>query len=137
MKNPEFTSSFLVREAHLDTFGHVNNATYFQLFEQARWDIITANGFGIAEIQKCKQGPILLDAQIKFLKELRLRETITIRTRAHPFEGKVSKIVQEMIRPDGSVACEASFTVGFFDLAARRLIPPSSDWLRALGLESP
>ena len=136
MKIAEFSSTFLVRESHLDTFGHVNNATYFQLFEQARWDIISANRFGIDDIQKNKQGPILLDAQIKFLKELRLRETITIRTRAFPFEGKVSKIVQEMIRPDGNVACEASFTVGFFDLAARRLIPPTDAWLRALGLES-
>ncbi len=134
MENSEFTSQFLVREGHLDTFGHVNNATYLQLFEQARWDIVTANGYGLAEVQSRKQGPVILDIQVKFLRELHLRETITIRTRLRPFEGKISKIEQEMLRPDGSVACEAVFTVGFFDLVSRKLIPPSQAWLQALGL---
>ncbi len=134
MTQPEFFSEILIRESHLDTFGHVNNATYFQLFEEARWDLITANGYGLAEIAKRKQGPVILDAQIKFLKELRLREKIKIRTIMLPYAGKVSRIEQFMLKSDGSVACEASFTVGFFDLTARRLIPPTMEWLNALGL---
>lgn len=136
MTPPEYNYSLLIREGHLDTFGHVNNAAYFQLFEEARWDLITANGYGLAEVVKRKQGPVLLDAQIKFLKELRLRERITIRTRSLPFEGKIGRIEQAMLKDDGSVACEASFTVGFFDLAARKLIPPTPEWLRAVGLGS-
>lgn len=135
MKKNEFQSQFLIRENHLDTFGHVNNATYLQLFEQARWDIVTANGYGLAEVQARKQGPVILDVQVKFLRELHLRETITIRTRLHPFEGKIAKIEQAMIRDDGSVACEAMFSAGFFDLVARKLIPPSEAWLKAIGLD--
>ena len=44
MKFKIFTYEMLIKEKHLDTFGHVNNATYFELLEEARWDFITNNG---------------------------------------------------------------------------------------------
>lgn len=131
----EFSYEVTIREAHLDTFGHVNNAVYFQLFEEARWEAITARGYGLKEVQKNKQGPVLLDAQIKFLQEIKLREKITIRTRCQPFRGKTSKIDQEMVRADGAVACEVSYTYAFFDLAQRKIIPPSPEWIHAAGIE--
>ncbi len=123
-----------ILEHHLDTFGHVNNATYFQLFEQARWEVITARGFGLKEVRTTQQGPIVLDAQIRFLHELRLREQITIVTECAPFTGKTAKIVQKMLRSDGEVACDVSYTIAFFDLRARKIIPPSAAWLLATGL---
>lgn len=131
----EFSYEVLIRESHLDTFGHVNNATYFQLFEEARWDAITARGYGLREVQAKKQGPVVLEAQIKFLHELKLREKIKVLTRCLPFEGKVAKIEQRMVKADGTVACEVTFVFAFFDLAARRIIPPSAEWLHATGVD--
>jgi thioesterase III len=32
-----FEQAILIREEHLDTFGHVNNARYLEIFGQARW----------------------------------------------------------------------------------------------------
>ena len=40
-----FEKSIVISEAHLDSFGHLNNARYLELFEQARWDLITEGGF--------------------------------------------------------------------------------------------
>ena len=37
----------VIREQHLDTFGHVNNAKYLEILEEARWDLITGNGYGL------------------------------------------------------------------------------------------
>ena len=34
--------ALVIREQHLDTFGHVNNAKYLEILEEARWDLITA-----------------------------------------------------------------------------------------------
>jgi acyl-CoA thioester hydrolase len=130
----EFTHDVLIRESHLDTFGHVNNATYLQLFEEARWEAVTSRGYGLREVQAKKQGPIVLDAQIKFLHELKLREKIVIHTRCASVEGKVSKFEQKMLKHDGTVACEVLFTFAFFDLAARRIIPPTPEWLHAIGV---
>ena len=32
-----FSYKVKIRESHLDTLGHVNNAVYLVLFEEARW----------------------------------------------------------------------------------------------------
>ena len=52
MVNRVFEQSIVIREEHLDTFGHVNNARYLEIFEQARWDFITDNGFGLDYIEQ-------------------------------------------------------------------------------------
>lgn len=124
----------MIREYHLDTFGHVNNATYLQIYEEARWEIITLNGFGFKEIHKAKQGPVILECQIKFLKELKLREKIKVTVEVINYQGKVGQLKQQMIKSDGEVASEAIFTFGFFDMIHRKLIDPTDPWKKALGL---
>jgi acyl-CoA thioester hydrolase len=123
----------LIREHHLDTFGHVNNATYMALFEEARWDLITQNGYGLAEVQRTQKGPVILEATLRFQRELKNRCSVRIRTELVSYEGKIGKLRQLMIDEDDRVACEASFTFGLFDLAARKLISPTPEWLSAIG----
>lgn len=55
----------VIRESHLDTFGHVNNATYLTLFEEARWDIVRSRGFGLDDIKRTGLGPTLLEVNVK------------------------------------------------------------------------
>ncbi len=50
MAYQEHEYQLLIHEGHLDSFGHVNNATYLNLFEEARWDWITARGYGLKEM---------------------------------------------------------------------------------------
>lgn len=121
-----------IKEQHLDTFGHVNNAVYLQLFEEARWEHITARGYGLKEVLKYKKGPVILEVNLKFLKELKLRETIEITFELIGTPGKITKISQKMIKPNGDVASELLVTIGFFDLNERKLIPLSEDWLKVL-----
>lgn len=122
----------LIRESHLDSFGHVNNATYLTLFEEARWDIVAEKGFGLYDIMKNKKGPVILEVNLKYLKEILLREIITITTEVVEYKSKIGKLKQLMIKPDGSVAAEAIFTVGLFDLKERKLIDPTPEWLNAI-----
>jgi thioesterase III len=127
--------NLLIRESHLDTFGHVNNATYLQIFEESRWDWITAGGFGLAEIRERGQGPTILEIKMRFLRELTNREQVIVRTELGEVSGKIFEIKQAILKADGTVACEASFRCGLFDLAARRLVVPTPEWLSALGVE--
>lgn len=124
----------LIRESHLDSYGHVNNATYLTLFEEARWDIITARGYGYEKVHQTGQGPVILEINIKFLKELKLRETVTITLEVNSYEGKIATLSQKMIKANGDVACELKMTMGFFDLKARKLILPTPEWKHAVGL---
>jgi Predicted thioesterase len=123
-----------IKEHHVDSLGHMNNATYLALFEEARWEQITARGFGFHEVQKLQQGPVILEVNLKFLKEMHLREQITITTELLGYKGKIGQLKQQMVRDDGSIGAEAVFTFGLFDLKARKLIEPTPEWKQAVGI---
>jgi acyl-CoA thioester hydrolase len=125
----------LIIERHLDTFGHVNNATYLDLFEAARWDWITGNGFGLDRIRELQQGPTVLEIVLRFKREIKNRQRITIRTWVESYEGKVGTVLQEMRDEQGELCCEGRFLCGLFDLQARRLLAPTPEWRTAVGLE--
>lgn len=124
----------VIREQHLDTFGHVNNAKYLELFEEARWDLVTRNGYGLDEVMRRRIGPAILEVTMKFQRELRNRQAITIRSWTDAYAGKVARFTQQMVDQQGQVCCEALFVYGLFDLTARKLIPPTSEWLQAIAI---
>lgn len=123
-----------ILEKHLDTFGHVNNATYFTLFEEARWDLITGRNFGLTVIQKSGLGPVILEAHIKYLSELKNRDLITIETELVEYPGKIGKLKQVIKKSDSQIAAEVIFTFGLFDTKARKLVVPTPEWKFAVGL---
>lgn len=134
--NKIFEYDVLIQEFHLDSFGHVNNAVYVELYEEARWDFITKNGFGLDYIQKHQIGPVILDLQVRFKRELKNREQIKITSKTRELVSpKIMILEQTMLKSDGKVASEAVFTVGFFDMKERKLINASPEWLKAIGLK--
>jgi len=135
LQNTEFEYDVLIKECHLDSFGHVNNAVYVQLYEEARWDFITRGGFGLEYIQKHQVGPVILDLSVRFRREIKNRELIKIKSRTVELKStKIMVLEQFMVKADGKTASEATFTVGFFDMKARKLIDANPDWLSACGV---
>lgn len=124
-----------ILERHLDTFGHVNNATYLEIFEEARWDWITRAGFGMTEIHRLRQSPVVLECRVKFLRELRQRQPVVVVTEAIDYVGKIGRLRQCVRLADTDrVACDAEFVVGLFDLERRKLIDPTPQWLEVVGM---
>jgi YbgC/YbaW family acyl-CoA thioester hydrolase len=135
MSNSIGTYKLLIREHHLDTYGHVNNATYLSMLEEARWEVVTQRGYGFKKVHESGQGPVILEVNLKFLKELRLREEITITVELVEYNSKIGKLKQQMIKADGTVASEAIFVFGLFDLKARKMIEPTAEWKIAVGMQ--
>lgn len=131
-----FRYPVLIREHHLDTFGHVNNAVYFELLEEARWEFIAQRGYGLADVQKYGMGPTVLEWSMKFRKEIRLRQQITIESQMLSYDGKIGKLRQDMLNEQGEVCCQAVMTFGLFDTKQRKLVTPTPEWLYAIGMES-
>ncbi len=125
----------MVKESHLDTFGHMNNAKYLEILEEARWELITQSGFGLKDIMAKKIGPVILEVNLKFRKELKLREKIKIITCCKKHDGKIGYIDQKIINSRGEEAAIAVFTYALFDLNSRRIIDPTPEWLSAIGLK--
>lgn len=125
----------LIRESHLDSFGHVNNAVYLELLEQARWEMITAGGLGLAEVQARRQGPVVLEVTLRLRRELRLRDRIRIETHVEDTKRIVFHIRQEIFNAQGVRCTEADFKFGIFHLDERRLLRPDDVWRKALQME--
>ena len=127
-----------IKEHHLDTFGHVNNAEYLVLFEEARWETITSRGHGLKYVHETQIGTVVLECTVRFRRELHLREKIVIRTQVKSISSsRTLTLQQQIIKENGKLGSEAIFTMGCFDLRTRKLIPPTSEWLAAItGLKS-
>lgn len=137
MGAPSHEFKTLIRESHLDTFGHVNNAKYLELFEQARWDIISAGGYGLDKVLATQEGPVVLAVNVRFRRELHLREAITIQSQFIEMGKKVGLLRQTLLNEAGEESAVADFTMGFFDLKKRKLIAPTQAWLDAVGWTGP
>lgn len=123
-----------VLEAHLDSFGHMNNATYLQILEEARWDLIHGRGYGYHEIQETGIGPTILEVTLQFRREILLREEIVIETEMVGYEKRIGTIHQEIKSvATGELKAIADFKIGLFDTNTRRLISPTEKWLAAIG----
>lgn len=129
-----FRYPVLIREHHLDTFGHVNNAVYLELLEEARWELTAQKGFGLDDIRKNGLGPTVLEWSLKFRKEIRLRECITIESQMLSYDRKIGMLRQDMLNEAGDVCCQGIMTFGLFDTHQRKLVLPTPEWLYAIGM---
>lgn len=132
-----FTHSYTltILEGHLDTFGHVNHAIYLELLEEARWDLITNNGYGLKDIQKTGQGPVILEAKIEYKRELLLRQKIRIQTELLSYNKKIAVLQQCMYNEADLLCARAEIKFGLFDTKRRKIISPTPIWLKAIGID--
>lgn len=123
-----------IKEMHLDSFAHVNNAMYLVLLEEARWDLLNQNGYTLDKIMASQIGPTILEIKIRFLRELKLHEEIVIETQVISYEKKICIVVQRILRGE-EICATAELTMSLFDLQMRKLISPTEEWMRALGIQ--
>lgn len=132
-----FDYQLTILEQHLDFMGHVNNVMYLTLFEEARWSFVTERGFGLEEIQRRRMGPVVLSVELQYLKELRLRQSLLIESKLIEHERVVGIMQQRMISLDRQILyAQATFKFGLMDLEKRRLVPPTPEWIYAIGAQS-
>jgi YbgC/YbaW family acyl-CoA thioester hydrolase len=125
---------FTVNEDLLDGYGHVNNAKYLSLYEDARWDILRQSGLGPEVVHTEKIGPIILEVNIRFSRELLPGQLITIETISTRKNDLVFYFNQVMLTESGEMASKALFTAALFDLEKRKMVKPDEQWLKAFGI---
>src|SRR6185295_11756185 len=135
MANRVFEQSIVIHEQHLDTFGHVNNARYLEIFEQARWDLITDNGFGLDYVKSSGTGPVILEIHLRFLREINNRQHLLVRSFLDSYEGKIGHMTQQLIDDSAQICCEGKFVFAQWDTRTRKIIAPTPEWRVAVGFE--
>ena len=89
-------SKIHIRFSDIDTFGHVNNATYLTYFEEARvkfFDEVVEWGYDWS-----KEGVILARAKIDFVQPVHFRDDITIYTACHRIGTKSFDLIYQMVK---------------------------------------
>ncbi|MBF6209786.1 acyl-CoA thioesterase [Nocardia puris] len=126
------TVPIVVRGYELDTLGHVNQAVYHQYAEHARWELLREAGLAGDKLIAAGIAPVVLETTIKYLRELRGGDEITVTTDSEWTSGKIFRFRQRIVKLDGTVSAELVVTGGVMDLTARKLIADPAERLRAL-----
>ena len=129
-----FEYNTVVPESLGDFYGHLNHAGYLVLFEEARWAFVRHFGWGEDEVKRRGQGPVVLEAKVRYQREVKQGEKILVTTQAHDYQSRLGYISQVMYAENHEAACTGEFTFGLFDLNKRKLVKPAEDWYRAVGL---
>ena len=126
-----FTYVMPIRWGDMDAMGHVNNTVYFQYLEQARIEWFRSIGRNGKD--ENGQGPVIINAHMTFLKQLRFPGDIELRVYAGQV-GRTSFETRIEIRrtdlPD-VIWAEGGAKVVWSDYAAEKSVPVP-DAIRAL-----
>jgi len=128
----EYCFQVTIKKSQCDLLGHVNNAAYLKIYEKARWDMLAANGYGVDTVEKLGKGPVILEAKVKYIKEIFAGEKILVKTQIPAPIKKITRIKQAIYR--GAELCSTvEIKWAYFDLKKRKIMIPTKAWLKGLG----
>jgi acyl-CoA thioester hydrolase len=120
-----------VRGYELDVNGHLNWANYLHYAEHARWECLRAAGLTYEVVAGSGLGPVNLEANVRFLHELRDGDEVQVSCEFQWGEGKTYRVHQQFTR-DGELAAEVTTVSGVIDQKERRLVADPAGRLRSL-----
>lgn len=128
-----FRTTIAVRSDDLDVNGHVRGPAYLAYGDHSRWACLAAAGVD-PELLRTQQdvGPVNLETNIRFHRELRPLEHVEVTCTFLWGNGKTSRVVQELRSPDGVLVAEIESVSGLLDLTRRRLVPDPARYWRAM-----
>ncbi|POX42223.1 thioesterase [Streptomyces sp. Ru73] len=126
-----FAVEITVRGYETDAQGHLNSSVYMQYAEHARWSLLQAAGIRQSDLLDQGVGPVNLETTVRFRRELRAGDEVSVTCRFEWGEGKTYRIEQEVLRADGEVAAEVVSVCGIIDLTARRLLSDPAQFFRS------
>lgn len=94
-----FESTFKIRTFHTDSFGHVNNARYLELLEEARWQFAEHHGL-IDLLNEDNLGFIIMQMNLRFRLPVIEGDTIQVLTKLITL-GTASGEVEQLIKKQG------------------------------------
>ncbi len=120
-----------VRGYELDVNGHLNWAHYLHYAEHARWECLRAAGLTYEVMAGSGLGPVNLEANVRFLRELRDGDEIGVSCEFQWGDGKTFRVRQQFTH-EGDLAAEVTTVTGLIDQKERRLVADPAGRLRSL-----
>ena len=96
-----------------DIYGHLNNANYLHLYEEARADALEQMKLPIVKLADIGFHIYLTNIEINFIKGLPLESTITIKSRINSMNRLTSTWIQEIYNTKEEL-CNTAIVKGVF-----------------------
>ena len=121
-----FESTFTIRTFHTDSFGHVNNARYPELLEEARWQYAEHHGLIDMLIEE-NLGFNIMQMNLRFRRPVIEGDTIQVLTRIITL-GIASGEVEQLIKKQGQdkLAAKSLFHFVLIDRNSGASVPNAS-----------
>ena len=126
------TTRVKIRGYHEDRFGHVNNARYLELLEEARWAHLEERGLDPEFLDDRGIFPVVVRLSISYRRPASAGDVLEITADVVRAGRRRIVIVQQARFASSEELCvEAELTVMFLDRRTGRPVPLTQDILRA------
>ena len=122
-----YTTSITIRGYHCDAYGHVNNARYFEIFEEARWQALETAGL-IPNFEELGLQFFVVNINSNFKKAILPNDIATVQTSLGATTRRTISFIQE-ITVNGLLCTKAEVIFVLFDAEAKRATPITKEIL--------
>lgn len=122
-----------VRGYHVDAFGHVNNARWLELLEEARWRWLD-EAVDLRDWDRDRRGIAVLNIDVTYRRPARRHDVVTLTSWMSRLGGKACVCRQRAVNRDtGETLLDAAITFVLFDLDCGRARAVDGDAREQLG----
>ncbi|HVM71840.1 MAG TPA: acyl-CoA thioesterase [Anaerolineales bacterium] len=131
-----YSGKYEIRWSDLDANGHVNYAAYIDAAGDLRYRFFTEQGFPPERFTQLGIGPVYTALQARFLREVRMGETITISYALSGLSpsGAAWKVRHDIFKANGKKAVSIDLEGTILDLSTRRPVIPTAELLQIFNL---
>ena len=127
--------SLTVRSTDIDVIGHVNNAKYLEYMEWARFEWIWQKGYTLDELKRRAIMPVVVNININYRKELKMREEVVALTDVIKVGEKSFVIRQALYNAADVLVADADVTMVMIDANTRQSISLPAELKESLLVE--
>lgn len=109
---------------YIDIMGHMNVMWYIHIFDYGTRNLFDLFGFGEDYVRSTGNGSFALESHIRYLREAKLGESVTVRSRVLDRTAKTIHFMHFMTRDhDGALAATIEVLGAHADLTERKVTP--------------
>ena len=128
------TATYTTRWADMDANGHLRHSAYADFAADQRVRFLASVGYDLAAFTQLRIGPILFREDSRYLKEIRLGETLRVEGRLLTMtdDGSRWTIEHTLYKEDGRPAATVTVDGAWLDLDRRKLATPPAALVAAM-----
>jgi thioesterase-3 len=121
------TKTIKVRGYHCDFYGHVNNARFLELLEEARWSYLE-DSLDLAKWNELNLGIVVASLTINYRRPAPVDIVLEIRSTVGEMGAKTGVIHQEVFNQGtGKLVADADITFAVVDTKTGRAVPMTGE----------